>query len=260
MKGHFTPLLEGITERIMHSSEILHRSAHKPSQQSFRNLRGSWFETIVGLVSWNTCARINEENASKVAIVKLPSANVMHWWELLNADALNVLGGLFGSLNTMGITMTLPNPDFVCVTELDKASQPFFENKITKIGLGDLDTVNQAYQRVRGLCHYRSIKFGLSVKHEIKPDRRYLIVYEGSHVKAMVSHLQGRYWDSSYAIKYYGLVHQPMSKPDREVFLNPSIDSITDVHAIPRKAVDEMVQVDTVEQTEEKVKSWVADR
>jgi hypothetical protein len=183
----------------------------------------------------------------------------MHWWDLLNTEALGVLKGLFKSLEKKGIKMTLPNPDFVCVTGLDKTLQPFFEKKIKSNSLEDVETINQAYQRVKGLCDYKSIRFGLSVKHEIKPDRRYLIVYEGSLVKAMVAHIQARYWDSSYVMKYYGLVHQPMSAPDREVYLNPSIDSITDVHATPRKAVDEMVQVDTVEDTKAQIRRWVAD-
>ena len=72
-----------------------------------------------------------------------------------------------------------------------------------------------------------------------------------------MSHLQMRFWDITFETKYYGLVHKPLSPQDKVVYTNPSIDSIVDVHAKPRKAVDEIVNCEEVKDAERTIKKWL---
>lgn len=76
-------------------------------------------------------------------------------------------------------------------------------------------------------------------------------------MKAVVSHLHNRYWDISFSTRYYGLVNDPLSEADIVVLSNPSIDSVISVYVEPRRAVDEVVQCNTLAQTRLAFGRWI---
>ena len=258
LAGKFDDILTGITDRVMFACKKLYPDSKQPTDQSLRNLRGAWFETAISIISWNAVAELNSKSEKKLALLRFPNVGVIRWWDIFNKEAKDVLEkGLFASLRKTGIEMTLPNPDLMCVSGIESSLAEKLTNQTLNPTLEFVRETEQAYELLRGKCSYNSLKFGLSVKNELKPDRRYLIVYEGSLVKAVMSHLQMRFWDISFETQYYGLVHNPLSPQDRIVYTNPSIDSIVDVHAKPRKAVDDIAECEKVEDAEIKIKNWL---
>ncbi|MCW3999746.1 MAG: Cfr10I/Bse634I family restriction endonuclease [Candidatus Bathyarchaeota archaeon] len=258
LTGSFDDLLEGIIQRVTYACKTLYPSKQPPSDQSLRNLRGAWFETAIAVISWNASVEHNNLSAMKIAVLKFPPASRIQWWDIFDNRAKIVLDeGLFRSLKKVGIKMTLPNPDLLCIGGINENIANLIDTATVKPTLDFIRKIEKMYEFVKETCPYNSLKFGLSVKNELKPDRRYLIVYEGSLVKAIISHLQMRFWDITFDTKYYGLVHKPLSSQDKIVYTNPSIDSIVDVHAKPRKAVDEIIACEEVSDAQEIIKKWI---
>ena len=173
--GKFETILTGITNRVMFASKALYPNLSPPSDQSLRNLRGSWFETAISVISWNTVAEFNQNNRPKVALLRLPSVGVIRWWDIFDGTAKEALDkGLFKSLKNSGIEMTLPNPDLVCVRGIDDNFAEMLNSKTLNPSLEFIRRAEKAYEFLIDRCNYNSLKFGLSVKHELKPDRRFL--------------------------------------------------------------------------------------
>lgn len=255
--GAFENILNGCRDRVEHASKLLYPKLPCPTGQSFRNLRGAWFETLISVIAWNSAIKYNKDHQKEVAIMDLPSASTMQFWELYGGKAKAVLDVLFSSLKNFGITITLPNPDLICVHGVDKDLATNFKQPIGKLIPDEIARIENAYKLLKAKCEYRSIVFGIAVKSALRPDRRYQVIYEGSILKTIVAHLGTRFWDRGLEVRYYGLINEPLSEPDKVVFTNPSIDTIIDVRSEPRKAVDEIIACKTVSETEDTIKKWI---
>jgi len=251
----FTEMLTGIQKRVERSSGVLF--GRKPSDQAFRNLIGSWFETLIAIIAWNSAVRYNQSHDNKIAIINLPNAATMQFWQLYDGEALTALDSLFDLLRKQGINITLSNPDLICVN-LDNSQSAFSSVAMNGVSFDTINHVSNAYTKLRGKCSYNALKFGIAVKSALRPDRRYQIVYEGSLLKAIISHLRTRFWDPQLDTKYYGIVGSTINKADEIALSNPSIDTITDVRSSPRKAVDELTYCATVLDVEKTIEKWLS--
>jgi hypothetical protein len=155
--------------------------------------------------------------------------------------------------------MTMSNPDLVGIVGIPANLVPITSRRIKRLSPDDLQVLATAYEGLVGQCPHQSLRFGVAVKKGLRPDRRYQIVYEGSLMKAVVSHLHSRYWDTSYSARYYGIVNDPLSEQDEIVLSNPSIDSVISVYVEPRRAVDEIVQRATLVQVRQVFSRWIED-
>ena len=258
--GNIEAIFDKLKNRIIHAGRNLHPKIDRPSDQAFRNIFGAWFEKILYVVMWNKVCSFNKSNpAKKRVLISLPHANVMEFWKLFDLGSQSLLKeGLFRSMEKRGIKMTMSNPDFVCITKIqDQIVKNNFSTPINAITLKTLNDLDSKYQHLKNTCSYDSILFGLSVKSQLRPDRRYQIIYEGSILKALIAHLMLRYWDKSFETKYYGLTHKPISSGDAVVFSNPSIDSLISVWVEPRMAVDEIVSCTDVSDVERVLDQWL---
>ena len=236
----------------------LHPGKALPTGQAMRNLRGGWFENLISVVAWNSVIEFNKKAKGRLAIIAMPQESIMQFWELYDGEAKRVLDKLFSSLSEKGITLTLSNPDFLCVSVKEDGLLEETSRPCQGLTLNNLRRIRAAYEPFKGKCSYNSINFGLAVKSTIRPDRRYQIVYEGSLLKAIVKHLRTVFVDRNYVVPYYGMVSQvELSDKDKVVFTNPTIDSITDVDGEPRRAVDEIVTCETVRQARNEITEWL---
>lgn len=254
LRGNISSILSGTEEVVMEASRKCFPKQKPPNQQSLRNLRGSWFETIVKYVSWEVSSV-----SDKLLAIPMPNARAIQFWELFNENVKERLDALFDELSEKGINLTLSNPDILFIyKERADLSNYSLDSKPLIFSIEDLDRLDRAYEGLRGACDFNAFAFGAAVKTELRPDRRYQIIYEGAVFKAIISHLKQRFWDREYDVKYYGVVNSPPTKSDLHVLTNPSIDSLTSVYVEPRKAVDDIISCNTVDDLRKTVSSWVS--
>lgn len=256
--GTFEDILNGIQNRIEHASRLLYPKIPRPSDQALKNLRGGWFETLIAAIAWNSAVGYNKTHGKKVALINLPDARTMQFWEFYGGKAETALNELFSALKNFDMNITLSNPDLICIRGIDSNLATNFEQPIKGLTPDEVARIENAYKLLKKKCGHDSIVFGIAVKLVLAPDRRYQIVYEGSLLKAIVAHLRTRFWMPSLEARYYGLVSKPMSDQDKKVFTNPSIDTIIDVRSQPRKAVDEAITCRTVSEAESTIKKWLS--
>ncbi len=261
LTGPIDDIIDGFSQRQRFASRKFHLTP--PSEQSLRNLVGGWFEFLIAREAWNAAAAFNtlrRQSRRKIAVVKLPTAATIQFWKLYDEDAQTKLNeGLFRTLKENGIQMTMSNPDLVCIAGVPEDLIQLVSRRIVRLSLDDMHTLDSAYERFVGRCPYQSLRFGVAAKKGLRPDRRYQNVYEGSLMKAVVSHLHSRYWDSSFSARYYGVVNDTLSNEDKIVLSNPSIDSVISVYVQPRRAVDEIVQCDTLARVRKIFGRWIED-
>jgi len=255
--GTVNNILNGAHDRIKHASKLLYPKIPPPSDQALKNLRGGWFEILIVAIAWNLAAEYNKTHEKKVALIHLPDARTMQFWALYGGKAETALNELFSSLKNSGMSLTLSNPDLLCIRSIDSELATNFEQSIRNLTPSEIIRINGAYKLLEKKCNFDSIVFGIAVKSVLAPDRRYQIVYEGSLLKAIVAHLRTRFWKHDLEALYYGLISEPISDQDKIVFTNPSIDTIVDVRSKPRKAVDEAVACETISKAEKTIKRWL---
>lgn len=245
--GNIENMLGEMENLVITASSQIYPTMTPPSGQSFRNLRGAWFEYIVAIASKLSAIEYNRENKTKFLVIKLPDAGKMEFWKLYDASAQDVLNDLFRTLAEKGIHLTMSNPDIICIRELDDFDYSIYENAFENIDIGSLRYMLTESELIRNKCPYNSICFALGIKTNTRPDRRYQMIYEGSITKAMVSHLRMRFWDREFKIKYFAIVNGVPGDKDRFVFQNPTIDSIIDIDIEPQKAVNELCACSKIE-------------
>lgn len=233
------------------------RTAHKNlslnfniSQNCLNNLRGVWTKQIFSFISWNAFCKSAKVGNS--CIVPLPSINVLRFTDLFDAEASNALrSGLIRRLSQQGVELIMSNPDFVCIADITPEDMAKFNLPITNLSLDTQAALSNAYITIKNSCSYSGLKFGIALKTSLRSDRRYQIAYEGSVLKALIAHLQVRFWDTSFQTNYYAIVASRVSIDDREVLSAPATHSIIDVHALPVKAIDNIFEVNSTEDLEQ---------
>lgn len=215
------------------------------------NVRGDWLEQILAVIFANITA---DGSYGNTAIVRLPDTDKMEFRELFKSVPKGYLDDLYQSLKDRGISLTMSNPDFVCVTNL---SDDIMEEIGGDVVLGEatVDKLSKAYESVRGQCDPFSIPFVLTVKTSVRPDRRYQIVHEANVVKALGAHLASRYWKKDLYFPFYALIANKVSKSDREVLKNPVTHTLVQVSWDPVSVVDEVYEIDSVEDIEQEIRT-----
>ena len=117
------------------------------------NVRGEWLEYILGVVFWNTVAASRFKDT---VVVRLPNAAQLPFHEVYEPQAKAYLNELFDSLREHDIHLIMSNPDFICVTGLPDS---LAEKLRTPLAMGEacVNTLETAYQEIRGRCHAMSI-------------------------------------------------------------------------------------------------------
>lgn len=245
--GKFSEILAGILDRINEAADTLR--INRPTGGGINNSRGFWFEYILAIIAWNVFA--THTKTAKGCILKLPSASVLYFIDLFEPDARTALeSGLFRTLQSEDIIMTMSNPDFIATDDIEPGVLRHFKTPLSDLSLSSQDILSSAYKQIIEQVRYDGIKFGLSAKTSIRPDRRYQTIYEGNILKALVAHLQVRFWDINSKTGFYVVVEERISKSDKQVFSAPATHSIVDVHAKPVPAVDGLFLIKTIEEFE----------
>lgn len=206
------------------------------------NVRGDWLEQILAVLFNNIIANGEYGNT---AIIRLPNTETMPYQDLFEPTARAYLADLYASLEENGVSMTMSNPDFVCVTDLP---DDVFAKVRGPYALGSIgaDTLWQAYEAIRGQCSPFKIAFVLTVKTSVRPDRRYQIVHEANVVKALTAHLASRYWQRDLNVPFYAMIAGPVSDSDREVLRNPVTHTLVQVSWVPTPVVDQVYEINSV--------------
>lgn len=217
-------------------------SLPKASQDlSLNNIRGTWTQYIFSSLAWNYFAAHPHGNS---CFVHLPSISTLRFIDLFDPDASAALkNGLLDRLESQGVTLSISNPDFLCIRDVYPEDMLIFREKICNLSLDSQERMDSAYKNLLHSCSYSSLRYGIALKTSLRSDRRYQVAYEGSVLKALIAHLQVRFWDVSFETKYYTVVANKVGPEDRRALTAPATHSIVDVHTPPIKAVDEIFEV-----------------
>jgi len=253
--GDLDIIMEGLQDRV--------KTAHKKlgytfngSHNAFNNIRGAWTRHIFSYIGWNMfCSNPNVGNS---CIVPLPSISVLKFTDLFDTDASEALkSGLLRRLSQQGVELTMSNPDFICVSDITPDDMVEFETPITNLSIETQNKLSNAYTVIKNCCSYSSLKFGIAMKTSLRSDRRYQIAYEGSILKALIAHLQVRYWDTDFQTYYYAVVANKVSNDDRAVLSAPATHSIVDVHTPPVKAIDDIFEVKSTDDLKQSIQTMI---
>ena len=255
-QGNLLELLNTIEERSQEAANSLF--GKKISGGAINNSRGAWLESILGSIFWNVVATLPK--TQDCCLIKLPNATGFNLVNLFEPDAKYVIeSGLFRTLEQQNIQMNMSIPDFLFINQLPEEVSVNYRTTIEDLTVTSQDIMSQAYQQVLNQCRYDSLKFAISVKSSLRPDRRYQVVHEGNTVKALIGHLQVRFWDTSFQTKFYIMCAGRVSDQDRNIMRSPATHSITDVHAQVIPAIDEIFEVHSTYEVEDLVKRLIED-
>lgn len=255
-QGNLLELLNTIEERSQEAANSLF--GKKISGGAINNSRGAWLESILGSIFWNVVATLPK--TQDCCLIKLPNATGFNLVNLFEPDAKYAIeSGLFRTLEQQNIQMNMSIPDFLFINQLPEEVSVNYRTTIEDLTVTSQDIMSQAYQQVLNQCRYDSLKFAISVKSSLRPDRRYQVVHEGNTVKALIGHLQVRFWDTSFQTKFYIMCAGRVSDQDRNIMRSPATHSITDVHAQVIPAIDEIFEVHSTYEVEDLVKRLIED-
>lgn len=244
--GNIQDTLDGLQDQVRLAADARYGSGAGQALErgGLRNVRGGWFEDILGLTFWNVAAEVSRGHT---AIVKLPNANQLSFHHLFEPRSRNYLEELFASLESDNIAMEMSNPDFLCVTDLPREIAKYFSDNLT-LSADTIEVLSNAYQQVIGQCHATTVPFVLTVKTSIRPDRRYQVVHEANVVKTLMAHLSGRFWNKDLYSAFYAMVAGRVTGSDRQVLRNPATYSLVQVNWQPVALVDDVFQIETLQQ------------
>lgn len=211
----------------------------KIDQNAFNNVRGEWFELFLNARFYN----FSKENL-QYCIFSIPPVSSAPFIDFFDQEVRQRLDELEANLQRQDIELKMSNPDFLCVdlSKVDKETTraALAHEKIYSFDEKNAEFLNGLHRIFLGKCSFDAIKFAISAKTSVRPDRRYQFVHEGNIIKALTAHLQTRFWRTDAEIKYYALTNEQPKKMDIEVLKTAAISSITNVFAKSVRAVDEI--------------------
>lgn len=244
--GNLDSIMEELQQLVTDAHSLLSISSNM-SQNAFNNIRGTWTRYIFSAISWNEFCISPLVNNS--CIVSLPSIKSLKFTDLFDTDASFALkSGLLHHLSNQGMELTMTNPDFVCISDVLPDDMQSYSQPIQDLSLDSQLKLSNAYKSIVGSCSYSSLKFGISLKTSLRSDRRYQVLYEGNILKALIAHLQARFWDADFNTNYYAVVANKISRDDRQVLSAPATHSMIDVHTPAIKAIDGIYEVKTTDE------------
>lgn len=206
---------------------------------AFSNVRGTWFEWMVSIDSYNHWA----ENNHNLLLLNLPNISRFDSTSLYLPEIHGFVLDLRSKLeSTLDIQMISSNPDYVII-DTTRLGQYFKREKITAVTRESLESLDNLYKNIINKCELDDIVGYFSLKTSLRPDRRLQIAHEGSLTKAIYVHLQTRSWlMDPRGIKYFGGALE-MSAADIRGLKTVATHSITTVMSKPERAVDEVFTI-----------------
>lgn len=206
---------------------------------AFSNVRGTWFEWMVSIDSYNHWA----ENNHNLLLLNLPNISRFDSTSLYLPEIHGFVLDLRSKLeSTLDIQMISSNPDYVII-DTTRLGQYFKREKITDVTRESLESLDNLYKNIINKCELDDIVGYFSLKTSLRPDRRLQIAHEGSLTKAIYVHLQTRSWlMEPRGIKYFGGALE-MSAADIRGLKTVATHSITTVMSKPERAVDEVFTI-----------------
>ena len=206
---------------------------------AFSNVRGTWFEWMVSIDSYNHWA----ENNHNLLLLNLPNISRFDSTSLYLPEIHGFVLDLRSKLeSTLDIQMISSNPDYVII-DTTRLGQYFKREKITSVTRESLESLDNLYKNIINKCELDDIIGYFSLKTSLRPDRRLQIAHEGSLTKAIYVHLQTRSWlMDPRGIKYFGGALE-MSAADIRGLKTVATHSITTVMSKPERAVDEVFTI-----------------
>ncbi|KJG10153.1 type II site-specific deoxyribonuclease [Photobacterium kishitanii] len=206
---------------------------------AFSNVRGTWFEWMVSIDSYNHWA----ENNHNLLLLNLPNISRFDSASLYLPEIHGFVLDLRSKLESaLDIQMISSNPDYVII-DTTRLGQYFKREKITSVTRESLESLDNLYKNIINKCELDDIVGYFSLKTSLRPDRRLQIAHEGSLTKAIYVHLQTRSWlMDPRGIKYFGGALE-MSAADIRGLKTVATHSITTVMSKPERAVDEVFTI-----------------
>ncbi|TAK03972.1 hypothetical protein EPO34_02320 [Patescibacteria group bacterium] len=207
------------------------------NSNAFNNARGEWFEMLLAARFYNL-----SKKSGKFCLFTIPNVSAVEFTEFFDEDVRSRIRELKDHLSLQGIELQMSNPDFVCLDlrkiDRESAAAAFSQPAIKTFDETTAEFLDRLYQKFVGRCPFDGMKFVVSAKTSVRPDRRYQFVHEGNIIKALTAHLQTRYWKIDFSTKYYALTNTEPTGPDQAVLKTAAISSITNVFAESVRAVD----------------------
>ena len=161
---------------------------------------------------------------------------------ILQHGSRRAIEGAETNLRKQDIELQMSNPDFLCVdlskVEPDVSKEALSHERLKLFDEDSAQFLNDLHKIFIGKCSFDAIKFAISAKTSVRPDRRYQFVHEGNIIKAFTAHLQTRFWRNDFEIKYFAIMNEGPTNADREVLKTAALSSITNVFSSSVRAVD----------------------
>lgn len=215
---------------------------------ALNNAHGDWYEWMLAIEAWNTCALTPEKNLA----ILLPNIKSYDLARLYKDNLHDLIEDLRDKVQVSStVQLISSNPDFVILSQ--KLVQEVIGDitPITEFSLESIAMLNEAYFQFSAQCDFEDLIGYVSVKSSFRPDRRLQIAHEGSLMKAIYVHLQTREWIiTPRGLKYYAMSAK-VKPSDRIALKTVATHSITTVSSVPQPAVDEVFEVNTVQKARE---------
>ena len=249
IRGGLLPQSDETYYGIMASLDAKIRDVdNKINDGALNNAHGDWYEWMLAIEAWNTCALMPKKNLT----ILLPNIKRYDLARLYKDDLHDLIEDLREKVQ-MSSTVQLisSNPDFVILSrELVQEVMGDIE-PIKEFSLESIAMLDEAYLQFSAQCDFEDLIGYVSVKSSFRPDRRLQIAHEGSLMKAIYVHLQTREWIiNPPGLKYYAMSAE-VKPSDRTALKTVATHSITTVSSVPQPAVDEVFEVNAVQKARE---------
>ena len=135
---------------------------------AFSNVRGTWFEWMVSIDSYNHWA----ENNHNLLLLNLPNISRFDSTSLYLPEIHGFVLDLRSKLeSTLDIQMISSNPDYVII-DTTRLGQYFKREKITSVTRESLESLDNLYKNIINKCELDDIVGYFSLKTSLRPDRR----------------------------------------------------------------------------------------
>ncbi|WFB36802.1 Cfr10I/Bse634I family restriction endonuclease [Kiritimatiellota bacterium B12222] len=235
---------DSISDQLENADRIIRSQAPGIAQGAFNNVHGSWYEWILATRFWNHFL----QSDSSILAAKLPNITGFDVADLFDEKLRAYILDLRQKvLEVSSVELVTSNPDFV----MYKPNQMHLERlrELPPIHSYSVDGINfleRLYEQIVGQCNFITIIGFIATKTSFRPDRRLQIPHEGSLMKAIYAHLVTREWVlNPRGLKYFALACH-VGDPDRRALKTVATHSITTVTDLPKAAVDEVYQVNSL--------------
>ncbi len=226
---------------FLECAENLAKSRYSPTKQALANARGAWFAWLFQI----GCETLLEHQETEFFTLKLPNTTGFPFIRLYNPELRRLISDFESKLDRIAsVNLVTSNPDFAVLRAKPGFPRLKFPVEITQETLREVD---EFYRNFESTLDINELIAFIGLKTSLRPDRRIQLLHEGSLVKALHTHLKTRNWDiDAKPLKYFG-VSLEVSDADIEGLRSVATHSIVSASLIPERAVDAIVNVQTLE-------------